>query len=386
MSKIDLSCINHNHHQCKNEDVLCQFVAGHVQEQVQCSWNRLQYMKVRKPNAKGMIDQGKQTWQCQQSVHVVVRQDLDNVTSHGQESRRSNWPHKGHLSSASLAYVALQNSFWKPFTVFSRRIFFWESSNLENWRSSGDINRLLLNTFTMWTLTWSKVIPANLDLSSNMAVQKCAPWSAGAEQGTDMVVHFIRHAEAQGEGCGRNVLVDVQHVFVPVLFQCGNKAQPIAILHPMWKTPWILQFHTSCWPRAFMKRQGLDKTLELKIWCWGRIERSRTSASQVAVLGKIRFLCFPEFCNPHHGDSTIKTHAMNELLNWTNDEKTRMEVVLSTVFIGSNSEISLQAPPHRKCFIVLVSSLFCGRDSPGYLAAYADEQFFDSALSAKGQA
>ena len=29
---------------------------------------------------------------------------------------------------------------------------------------------------------------------------------------------------------------------------------------------------------------------------------------------------------------------------------------------------------------------FCGRDSPGYLAAYADEQFFDSALSAKGQA
>ena len=54
-------------------------------------------------------------------------------------SRRSTWPHKGHLSSASLAHVALQNSLWKPSTVFSRRTFFWDSSNLEKIEGSRGI-------------------------------------------------------------------------------------------------------------------------------------------------------------------------------------------------------------------------------------------------------
>lgn len=118
---------HHNHHQCKNEDVLCQFVAGHVQEQIQSSWKNVW-----------------NTWRWGTWAQRGDRPWRTNLTMSAKcprtparfghcsilWSRRPTWPHKGHISSASLAYVALQNSLWKPFTIYTRRIFFWDSPSL----------------------------------------------------------------------------------------------------------------------------------------------------------------------------------------------------------------------------------------------------------------
>lgn len=121
---------------------------------------------------------------------------------------------------------------------------------------------------------------------------------------------------------GRNVLVDIQRPLLPVLLEWGNRAQPTAIWHPTWKTPWILQFHTICWPRVCVKRQRSNETLELKNWCRGRIECSRTSAPQVTVHScKTSGVVLSGLVLSAHGGSSMgkkrKTKAVNELRIWT---------------------------------------------------------------------